>query len=292
MNYSLLTLVDNQEEALRLSFHMKSKGVDAYSGQAAEYGNNQWGVYVEEEKISTAQQILDSYNNASVQTPPELSSPGNGDNYYYGNTNAGTQSSSSNPYKFSSSSSKSGSSHSWWYYVLGALVIIGVRTCIKMNKSSHSYNQYEINQMYNDLPNVNQDYGYPTVDDGYVDEKREITLEDIKDIVERENNAIMPINPALSFKHASMQGSKVYFDYIMSSLYEVDHKAMKSVKKEIAKEIYDELSNYKSTYGDDVIDQIIKLGVSFNYRLYRDEEKKPFYTLTIPASYLKQFDKS
>jgi len=292
MEYSLLILVDDQELAINISDYMKSNDVDSYASQAAEYGSEQWGVYVDESKAAIAQDLLNSY-----QEPASDQDSGYRPNWIYGNNNASGQFSTSDSSLFSSSSS-SGSSHKWWYYLLIGLVAASVRFYFK-HKDDFTHNSVQYiptmtaASRYSNIP-VKMPNGFKSGinnDSTDVESLPKITIKDIKEIVEESRYQFTKdIKEGFVDKRLSMKGSTIIYYYTLKDGYFI--MKMDTWKKEAAKELLQEINSYKPIYGDDVLDQFTKLGVTFNYRFYHEGEKTPYKTVTIPMSYIKKFDKS
>ena len=121
-----------------------------------------------------------------------------------------------------------------------------------------------------------------------------ITIKDINEAVERDNKEFpLVIDESTTLTRASMKGSKIYYDYVIGDGFIVaDENTLMKNKKDIAKGICEFYASYKPIYGDDIFDQLAKLGVSYNLRIYFEGEKTPVRTITIPISYIKKFDKS
>lgn len=280
MDYSLLTLVDDKDEAMRFSDYLNLNNVDSCAAQADEYDSGQWGVYIDGSQAEIAQSLLDSYNVI--------------DNYAYSNSHAIYP---------SRRYSLGGSSHSWGYYLLLFLVVGGVRLCLQMNKNDNNRQReivvdeiLERNRKTLEMNRKAAEIVQERMDNGTLfntpKSQNNITINDIKKIVERNNQHLSKFtNESIKNGSISMKGSKIYLDITLKEGY-VMLKDVEETKKEEAKYLLDFINSYKFRYGDDILDQFAKLGITFNFRLYYDGVKTPVKTMTIPISYIKKVDKS
>ena len=284
MEYSLLTLVENQDLAIRISDYLKSNEVYSYAAQDMEYGYGQWGVYVDESKATIAQQLLDSYVD-----PVSENESGYSPNWTYGNEQPQAPA--------YSSSTRSGSSSRWVYYFLVGLVVFGVRIFIKMNRNK-TYQPVDYTSMmpkYNNYADriLSDDVKWRNDTTKSESFSNKITLEDIRAEIEASSkNLPEQIDSGLTLKRTSMKGSKILYVYTVKNGFELDESSGVPIKKEIAQNVYELLKTNKSIYGNDYFDQLADLGISFNYIYYHEGEKAPYKTVSVPASYVKKFDKS
>lgn len=285
MEYSLLTLVENQNLAIRITDYMKSNGVNSYAAQAMEYGYGQWGVYVDESKAKIAQELLDSYNDQ-----PSESYLGYTPNWTYGSEQPQSQA--------YSSSSSSRSAAKWVCYVLAGILLFGVRLYFKINKyKSHQrvdyttsmmpkYNSYADRIVNNEIKWQNDTTESELSSSSYYNK---LTLEDIRaEIKDYSKDLPEQIDLGLTLKRITLKDSKILYVYTIKEGFEL----IEFSKKEIAQNLCKTLSSNKSVYGDDYFDQLVDLGVTFNYVYYHEGEKAPYKTVSVPASYIKKFDKS
>lgn len=293
MNYSILTIVGDQDSALQLSSYMKSNGINAYASQAIEYGYNHWGVYVEEQKLAVAQNLLDSYNQSAV--------PGYGSNMNYGAKSAVVPPLPAYPSQLSSSKPKKRSSLNWILPVLGGLLIVGVSVGFMIYRSeeeSKRYVQYRLEQAKRSAQRISddlQDMPKPPSQPSYSipESSNKLTLGDFRMMVDGlQKDLPIALGNGLTCKRISMQGSNIYYDYELEEGYVyLDKYITEEQKRDIAQQLCRDYSSLKVDYGDDLFDQMVKLGISINYRYYCYGQKTPYKTASISASYLKQFDK-
>lgn len=307
MNYSLLTIVDNQEESLKISSLLKSKGVGAYSSQAIEYGYNKWGVYVEGQKLATAQNLLATFMKSDASA--HIQGPG----MNYGNSSAAPYPahSTGNTYHLSPSASNPSPSPSpnpspkpsiskiaLWVCAVVFFVAATAFVGYKIYQKDKKVDRYETtrNDSYDDDYDDDFDHHDKSSSTGYSVEEGSydrLSLSEFQIIVdEAKKDLPIALGDGLSCINISLQGSNIYYDYELDKGYVyLDETVTEEQKREIAKKLCDDYSPLKDAYGDDVFDQMERLGVSINYRYYQHGHSKPYKTVRIPASYIKQFDK-
>ncbi|MBR5638322.1 MAG: hypothetical protein IKW83_01025 [Muribaculaceae bacterium] len=290
MEYSLLTLVDDKDLAIKISDYLKSNDVDSYAAQPIEYDTEQWGVYVDESKAETAQSLLDSYTITSSVYSPD---------YTLGNKNADNRSNAIFP---SRRCSLAGFSQSWGYYLLMLFVIGSVRFCIKMDKNNNQQNVNYVNEIIEhnrktqEMSRKCTEIMKKKMEDGTLfntpKSQNIITIEDVKKFVEQENRKNSKKNlGSITIKKISMQKTKIFYDILVNDGYLLKDDD-ESIKKQMAMEMAYSFDNYKSIAGEDILDQFANLGISFNFRFYYKGEKAPSKTISLPASYIKTIDKS
>ena len=67
----------------------------------------------------------------------------------------------------------------------------------------------------------------------------------------------------------------------------LNEKEEEVVREEVAQELYD-LYHALDSKKDSILDNMIKLGITINYRYYAGSDDAPYKTISLPASYIKR----
>ena len=293
MEYTLLTLVEEKDLALQILEFLKTNGVDSYVDVATNYDSDQWGVYIDESKASLSQDLLNSfyeqeyeqgYNQTDYAATPQAEDSSNHSNYY--------------------SSSESGSSSKWLYTLIVALVIGGIRFYIKHhNDEQHYQNTVDLLDMVHQKSYYDRGNNYTikmTDFDKNNDDtqeqvletpkKRNVTLDDIRLFVDKESKKMpQKISDELELTKISLKGAKLCVDVKHNNefdLRDMNKETLNALKRLLAKDAYDSYSINKMTFGDDFFEQLVTLGVSFEYRFFAKGSNVAETTINIPASYI------
>lgn len=120
-----------------------------------------------------------------------------------------------------------------------------------------------------------------------------LNMESFRQMV-RSWNASTPqdIGDGLIVFKISMEGKNINYDIstpysIMLFFSAFDSEEKEEVRKETAQEVYDILNRLSSTKNK-LINNMIKLGITVNYRYYAEDDTVPFTVIKMPASYIKR----
>lgn len=100
------------------------------------------------------------------------------------------------------------------------------------------------------------------------------------------------LGDGITLVRVSMNGTNIYYDattpYSFVMIYELlDEEEEEEVREEVAQELYD-LYHALDSKKDTILDNMIKLGITINYRYYAGSDDIPYRTISLPASYIKR----
>lgn len=91
----------------------------------------------------------------------------------------------------------------------------------------------------------------------------------------------------------TMEGSKIFYNtkvpsYMVVGFMMLTEDEKEETRREIAEEFYDYFSKIDTRQKNSIINEMISLGISINYRYYVDDITAPVYTVSLPSSYIKK----
>ena len=91
----------------------------------------------------------------------------------------------------------------------------------------------------------------------------------------------------------TMEGTKIFYNtkvpsYMVVGIMVLTEDEKEETRREIAEEIYEFFSKIDTRQKNSIINEMISLGISINYRYYVDDVTAPVYTVSLPSSYIKK----
>lgn len=136
-------------------------------------------------------------------------------------------------------------------------------------------------------------YNELTKNGGVPSKNQTFNLESFRQMVKSwDASTPQDLGDGITLVRVSMNGTNIYYDattpYSFVMIYELlDEEEEEEVREEVAKELYD-LYHALDSKKDTILDNMIKLGITINYRYYAGSDDIPYRTISLPASYIKR----
>lgn len=302
MEYSLFTIVDDEEAAQRMLDLLKEADIDAYYEEMTDYEGQpvekQWSVFIDESKADKAQPLLeqnDLFFKKIFDFVKDIGdSPKNEQNF--GND----QRQAADGERLYSASS--GSSFFNWeriiFILLGILIIGGYKACKRMQHYSYGYVQTAV-------PSSNV-FRHQRAQEAIENRRRNdsiieknakpLTFQCVKDdVMELYGKPIVAFSyGTYKVDKVTTKGKDVLFDLREITVSGPSERTPDSkssyLSRKLPKWIYERLRGNRSVYGKQYFKKMTDLGVTFQFRIYEEGASSPFTNIKVTAEDVKSLD--
>ena len=124
--------------------------------------------------------------------------------------------------------------------------------------------------------------------------KSNYNLEYFRQLVKSLNNSTPQyLENDMVITSVTMEGTKIFYNtkvpsYMVVGIMVLTEDEKEETRREIAEEIYEFFSKIDTRQKNSIINEMISLGISINYRYYVDDVTSPVYTVSMPSSYIKK----